>query len=603
MQRKFKRTGKYYAYILECQDGTYYTGYTSGLEKRIKLHNSGRGAKYTRDRRPVKLVWCKEYKYFKKAFSEERRIKTLTREKKDKLVSGAKIQNKNAPNFNAYSKISRCSEFKTTGKYPQRFSSSKFGVLRKNSSTFSSQKFGMTPKRKSVFIRTFGCQMNAHDSEIIAGMLMGKGYKMVDSPDKADIVLFNTCSVREHAEARVWGKVMELRKDIPPRFRTQRVRNLSGGDKIPAKKIIGILGCMAQTYKEKIFERLPHVDLVCGTANIYEIPKLLDSLKNREKVLAVDNNQRDTEKKIDISKRENKAKAFVSIMEGCDNYCSYCIVPYARGAEVSRPVSIIIDEIKRLVDDGVKEVMLLGQNVNSYQLPVTSHQLKLKKGFVRLLEKVNNTEGLERIRFMTSHPKDASLELFTAMRDMEKVCEHLHLPVQSGSSRVLKLMNRIYTRDDYLRKIDSLRKLVKDCAVTTDIIVGFPSETEKDFDDTVKLMREVGFDNAFIFKYSARKGTKAALLKDDVEDEIKQQRNQILLKLQEDISRKKNEALIGKTLEVLIEGMNKKSKAEFIGHTGQAKLAVFEKDDKSLGDIVNIKITSCTGHTLKGRIV
>jgi tRNA-2-methylthio-N6-dimethylallyladenosine synthase len=438
--------------------------------------------------------------------------------------------------------------------------------------------------------------MNAHDSEIISGMLTGKGYRISDTLEGADIILFNTCSVRAHAEARVWGKVGELKK----------IKN----EKLKIK--IGILGCMAQTYKEKIFERLPHVDLVCGTANIYEIPKLLGSLKTREKVLAVDNNQRDTEKKIDISERENKAKAFVSIMEGCNNYCSYCIVPFARGPEVSRPVSIIIDEIKRLVDDGVKEVMLLGQNVNSYGVEIKNPRLprqsggqeksKIKIGFVKLLEKINKIKGLERIRFMTSHPKDASLELFTAMRDLEKVCEHLHLPVQSGSNRILKLMNRIYTRDDYLRKIDSLRKIVKDCAVTTDIIVGFPSENEKDFNDTVKLMREVGFENAFIFKYSTRKGTKAALLKDDTEDKIKQQRNQILLKLQEDISRKKNEALIGKTLEVLIEDVNKKNKAEFIGHTGQARLVVFEKDDKSLGDIVNIKITSCTGHTLKGEI-
>jgi len=446
--------------------------------------------------------------------------------------------------------------------------------------------------------------MNAHDSEIIAGMLRQRGYKIIDSLDNADIVLFNTCSVRQHAEARVWGKVGELKK-----LKAQS-----------AKLKIGIIGCMAQNYKEKIFERLPHVDLVCGATNMYDLPDLLKNLNNSDKkVLAVNKSQRDPRKKIDISKRENSVKAFVSIVEGCDNYCSYCIVPYVRGPEVSRPVNVIVDEIKRLVDDGVKEVMLLGQNVNSYKSTVDSPQLtdnkkqftvyssqftgdskNKKNDFVKLLEKLNKIEGLERIRFMTSHPKDADEDLFKAISGLPRVCEHLHLPVQSGSSRILGLMNRGYTREDYFKKIESLKKTVKDCAITTDIIVGFPTETEKDFNETIKLMKEVEFDSAFIFKYSPRNRTKAALLKDDVEYEIKQERNQILLQLQGDISKKKNEALVGRTLEVLIEDVNKKNKAEFVGHSRQDKLVIFKKNKHSLGKLVNVRISSSTNHTLIG---
>ncbi len=441
--------------------------------------------------------------------------------------------------------------------------------------------------------------MNYHDSEIIAGMLMGKGYRISDTIEDADIILFNTCSVRQHAEARVWGKVGELKKikNSPP-------KTLAGSPRFVAKNIkIGILGCMAQNYKEEIFKRLPHVDLVCGTTNMYDLPHLLEKIGTNGKILAVDKEQRDVKKITDISKRENRVKAFVSIMEGCNNYCSYCIVPYARGPEISRPVNVIIDEIKRLVDDGVKEVMLLGQNVNSYKLRVMSYESKAKNSFVKLLEEINKINGLERIRFMTSHPKDAGEDLFKAIRDLPKVCEHLHLPVQSGSSRILGLMNRRYSCEDYFKKIESLRKIVKDCSITTDIIVGFPAETEEDFDGTVKLMKEIEFDSAFIFKYSPRKGTKAALLKDDVAYEIKQERNQILLKLQEDISRKKNRALIGKTHEVLIEDVNKKNKTEFIGHSRQEKLVIFGKNKHSLGELVNVRVNSCTGHTLIGKAI
>ncbi len=449
--------------------------------------------------------------------------------------------------------------------------------------------------------------MNIHDSEIITGMLTQRGYGISDTIEDADIVLFNTCSVRAHAEARVWGKALELRKDIPPRFRTQRVRNLGGGDKIPAKKIIGILGCMAQNYKEEIFKRLPHVDLVCGTTNMHDLPHLLEKIGTNGRILAVDKKQRDVKKITDISKRENRIKAFVSIMEGCNNYCSYCIVPYARGEEVSRPVNVIIDEIKRLVDDGVKEVMLLGQNVNSYKLEDrgqnTEDRKNQRSAFVKLLEEINKIKGLERIRFMTSHPKDADEDLFKAISGLPKVCEHLHLPVQSGSNRILALMNRRYKREDYFKKINSLKKIVRDCSITTDIIVGFPAETEEDFGETVKLIKEVEFDSAFIFKYSPRKGTKASLLKDDVAYEIKQERNQILLKLQEDISRKKNKALIGRTLEVLIEDVNKKNKTEFIGHSRQEKLVIFRKNKHSLGELVNIRVSSCTGRTLVGETI
>ena len=396
-----------------------------------------------------------------------------------------------------------------------------------------------------VYIRTFGCQMNVRDSEIILGMLQGQGYKQAQRPEDADVILFNTCSVRDHAEQRVWGKVGMLRKIVPPKFADA---NLSRGDTRPntGKRIIGLVGCMAQYYKEEIFRRLPHVDLVCGPANIYDIPDLIKkAIKEDTQVLAVDRKKRPLQIS-SKSKRRGKPllsdcrfraddlKAYVSIMYGCNNFCSYCIVPYVRGRERSRPLSHIYDEVKDLAQRGYKEITLLGQNVNSY-----GRDLRRGINFVRLLERLDKISGIQRIRFISNHPKDASKALFRAMRDLPSVCKELHLPLQAGSNRILKAMNRKYTLGQYLEKIDYLRSLIPDCRLTTDIIVGFPGEKEDDFQKTYQAMQNIQFNAAFIFKYSPRPKTKAAGLRDDVPLEEKQRRNQLLLRLQRKISLRK----------------------------------------------------------------
>jgi len=379
----------------------------------------------------------------------------------------------------------------------------------KNSATFSSPESGMTPKCQTVYIRTFGCQMNVRDSEIILGMLQKEGYLETESPKEADVVIFNTCSVRKHAEERAISNMGMLLK--------------ARGKK---EKIFGIVGCTAQALKKDLFSRLPGLNIVCGPANIYDIPDLIKkAIKKDTQVLAVDRVKRPLLR--DCSFRTDNLKAYVSIMYGCNNFCSYCIVPYVRGRQLSRPLRHIIDEVKDLASRGCREITLLGQNVNSY-----GQDLKGKTDFTGLLEKLNRVAGIERIRFMTSHPKDASKRLFSAMRDLSKLCKHLHLPLQSGSDKILKLMNRGYSFSDYSGLIECLRKIIPGCNITTDIIVGFPQESEADFQKTYQAMQKIRFDQAFIFKYSPRPKTKAAELEDDVPLKVKQKRNNMLLKLQ-----------------------------------------------------------------------
>ena len=375
--------------------------------------------------------------------------------------------------------------------------------------------------------------MNVRDSEIILGMIKQRGYVPVTSPGDADVILFNTCSVRQHAEERVWGQVSRLRelkeesrKDFIPDTRYE----------IRDTKTIGIVGCMAQNYKQEIFRRSADVNFVCGPANIYDIPDLLEKVgKENVQVLAVDRLSRPLYSD-GCALHQDSTKAFVSIMYGCNNFCSYCIVPFVRGRERSRPLKHILDEVRDLAVRGCQEITLLGQNVNSY-----GKGSKNKINFVGLLKRLNKVKGLERIRFVTSHPKDASASLFRAMSDLPKVCKDLHLPLQSGSDKILRLMNRKYTFAEYLKKINCLRSLIPDCQISTDIIVGFPGEREVDFRQTKIAMQKIRFDRAFIFKYSPRAKTRAAKFKDDVPFKVKQARNQILLKLQKEISwQKKN---------------------------------------------------------------
>lgn len=378
----------------------------------------------------------------------------------------------------------------------------------------------MTSKCKKVFIRTFGCQQNVRDSEIILGMLKKKGYAQAESLDKADVVIFNTCSVRENAENRVWGNIGMLKK-----------RKNGDSPQMRTVPIIGVVGCMGQNYKDEIFKRASGVDFVCGPANIYDIPKLLEKIdKQGTKAIAVDKDTRPLT--TDFTHSPNGSVAFVSIMYGCDNFCSYCIVPYVRGRERSRPVKHVIDEIEQLVDRGVSEITLLGQNVNSY-----GKDLAAETNFAGLLRRLDKIEGLKCIHFMTSHPKDATIELFRAIRDLGKVAKELHLPLQSGSDRILKLMNRRYTSEKYVSLIKRLRSMIANCKISTDIIVGFPSETEDDFKKTYKIFEELKFNAAYIFKYSPRPPAKSAALEDDVPQAVKEKRHKLILELQKKISR------------------------------------------------------------------
>jgi len=477
---------------------------------------------------------------------------------------------KDKPNFKARSKISRG----------------------KSRSTFSSQKFGMTSKRPSVYIRTFGCQMNFRDSEFVTGLLLEKGFTRADRAEDADIVLFNTCSVRSHAEERAIHNAWDVK---------------SIKDKKPYM-ILGIIGCMAQARREDLLESLPFLDFICGPDDESNIPELLQNLiKERAQVAAIHNVGR-VRKEHFPRYRDNAIKAHVSISRGCDNYCSYCIVPFVRGKERSRKPADIIREVSDLGRRGFKEVTLLGQNVNSYR----GFDNK-KDNFVRLLERINAIRGIERIRFITSHPEDASSALFRAMRDLDKVCEHLHLPIQSGSDRILKLMNRRYSSSLFLRLADLYRKLVPGGALTTDIIVGFPSETARDFKKTEALMKRVEFDSAFIFKYSPRPPAKSSRLKDTVPDKIKGERNRALLDLQLAISEKKNTALIGTSQEVLFEGFARKRNVltghslsrsagdVLTGRTRSNKIAVCEGCRSDLGKSVSVTIEDATCHTLIGK--
>jgi tRNA-2-methylthio-N6-dimethylallyladenosine synthase len=444
---------------------------------------------------------------------------------------------------------------------------------------------------KKVFLRSFGCQMNIYDSSRLLGAFVGAGWRVSPTLESADVILFNTCSVRKHAEDRVWGKVTELKalkKQHP-------------------KKIIGIVGCMAKAHGKAILERLPHVSFVVSPANL---PRTLAHVKAclaraNAHIVDVDDAKKLSFPAIDEAPAQIKSavKAYVAIMTGCDNYCSYCVVPYVRGHEVSRKPQEIIDEIKSLVERRAKEVMLLGQNVNSYRLAPSSHARS--KDFISLLEKVNAIEGLERIRFMTSHPKDAGDDLFKAMADLPKVCEHLHLPLQSGSDKILKLMNRGYTKKEYARKVEHYRKIVSTGSITTDIIVGFPCETKKYFNETRAMMQDIGFDAAFMFKYSPRPFSKAEKFKETVNEDEKAARLAELLALQKNISRKKLSSCLGTTQEVLIEGLAKRQNTCGImlkGHTRAFKEVIVRargtRTASLVGALKEVKIKEIQSETL-----
>ena len=441
---------------------------------------------------------------------------------------------------------------------------------------------------KKVFIKTFGCQMNARDSEFAIGVMLENGFRQADSIEKADVIIFNSCSVRKHAEDRVFSNIADLKK-------------------LKIKKpglVIGLMGCVAQNYKEKALDRAPILDFICGPGDEHELPRIVKHvLENRYPVIAT---KRINDKRPELFPKYRTAgfKAYVSIGEGCNNFCSYCIVPYVRGRERSRDIKDIIREVKDLAMRGFKEIMLLGQNVNSYGIDKGKREGRNKGvGFVKLLEELNAIKDIERIRFMTSHPKDASIELFKAMRDLNKVCGHLHLPVQSGSNKILKLMNRGYTKEKYLKLAESYKEILPEGSLTTDFIVGFPKETAKDFKDTVELMKKVKFDSTYTFNYSPRPPAKSSKLKDTVSKEEKESRLQTIMQLQNVISLERNKPLEGKVMEVLVDGVNKKDHLLLTGRTRCNKVVVFKGNKNLVGKLVSVWIECAAPYVLKGRKV
>ena len=440
-----------------------------------------------------------------------------------------------------------------------------------------------TSVEKRVYIETYGCQMNEHDSERMLRLLEGSSYQETNDPQKADLIIINTCSVREKPEQKLYSAL----------GRFKRLKQAKG-------TIIGVTGCVAQQEGEKLFNRIPYLDMVIGTQAIPMIPKILQRVEvEGEKVCETKFDEEGTYlKKVLPSGLPVKVKSFVTIMQGCDHFCSYCIVPYVRGRERSRPSAEILEEISHLAAKGVKEVFLLGQNVNGY-----GKGLKGEIGFPELLRRINEIEGIERIRFTTSHPKDLSEDLICAFSSLSKLCEHIHLPFQSGSDRILERMHRDYSRAQYLERIERLREKCSGIAISADVIVGFPGEGEEDFHQTLDLIERVRFDDLFSFKYSPRKGTQAAQFEGSVKEEIKQGRLTLLQMIQREITLQKNQAYEGRTEEVLVEGRSKQSEQDLTGRTRTNKIVNFKGDSNLIGQLISVKITKGYAHSLRGEIL
>ena len=432
---------------------------------------------------------------------------------------------------------------------------------------------------KKSLIYTLGCQQNESDSEKLSGMLKKMGYTPTENPEEADVILFNTCAVRENAEKKLFGRVGALKplKEKNPEL------------------LLGVCGCMAQEagMEEKFRRRYRFVDMVFGTHALYRFPEILKkALSERTQVRDVSDIDGEVTEGIPVD-RASSVKSYVSVMYGCNNFCSYCIVPYVRGRERSRDCRDVINEVREIADSGCKEIMLLGQNVNSYNGGVD---------FPELLYKVSEVPGIERIRFMSSHPKDISSELISVMAERENICNQLHLPVQSGSDRILKLMNRHYNTEHYLSIVDEVKNKIPDVTLTTDIIVGFPGETDEDFLKTVELLKTVRYDSIFSFIYSKRTGTPAEKMADVMTEEHKHENFSKMLEIQNEISLEKNKALIGSVQSVLVEGQSKTDHDKMSGRSEGGKLVHFSSDAVRPGDIVKVKIESVNTWTLSGKL-
>ncbi len=446
------------------------------------------------------------------------------------------------------------------------------------------QYFIMNGRKKTYHILTYGCQMNEHDSEKIGGMLTSIGYEETDDDKNADLVIFNTCLIRENAELKVFGKLGEVK----------------GLKRNKPDMLVAVCGCMMQKdeMRQKLLKSFSFVDIVFGTNTIQELPDLIYEVEvNKKKGIdVVENSELIYENMPKM--RKFKYKALVNITYGCNNFCTYCVVPYVRGREKSREPNEIINEVRLLAEDGCKEITLLGQNVNSY-----GANLENKITFAQLLYELNKIDGIERIRFMTSHPKDLTDDLIRVIKECPKVCNHVHLPVQAGSNDVLKRMNRKYTKEHYLGLVDKLKKEIPDVAITTDIIVGFPGETEEDFLETVDIVKRVQYDSAFTFLYSVREGTKAAEMEDQVPDDVKHDRFDRLLDVLYPIVLERNRECIGRVYPVLVESVSKTGNNYLTGRTEHFRLVHFAGSEDLIGQIVNIKITNVKTFHMEGQII
>lgn len=434
---------------------------------------------------------------------------------------------------------------------------------------------------KTFFVRTYGCQMNELDTEIMVGQLVARGLTRTESEDTADLLIYNTCSIRDLAERKVMGKLGLLGRS-PQR-----------------NAIIGVTGCMANAKKDVLFQKIPHIDFVLGTNNIHELNHVLDEVLSTGKQ-SIRTDERFTHE-LDYlqAKRDDKVKAYVSIIRGCDKFCTYCVVPYTRGPESSRHPDSIVEECRKLADQGYKDITLLGQNVNSYG----KDKPEFACLFHDLLYRIDKIPGMERVRFMTSHPVDITKELMEAIRDLKSACEFVHFPAQAGSDRILRKMHRIYTLAEYLDKVHMLREVVPNVSLGTDIIVGFPTETEEDFQKTYDLLKELKYSVAYLYSYSPRKGTPAMRWKDDVPEEIKQERLQRLMKLQEEIMTEEKHAFLGKEVELLVEGKTSKDASLYKGRTRCWKKVLYKGHDSHIGTLQKVRLHSYSHQTLIGDLI
>lgn len=439
--------------------------------------------------------------------------------------------------------------------------------------------------KKKFYIETYGCQMNFSDSEIVVSILRDNDYELTSDPAQAELIFVNTCSIRDNAEQRVWKRLRELKsfKKKNPDLR------------------IGVIGCMAERLKQQLMEEEQAVDLIAGPDVYRDLPGLVSIAETGQKAANVMLSAEETYAEISpVRYAGNKVTAFISIMRGCENFCAYCVVPFTRGRERSRDPDTILEEAAALFEDGYREVTLLGQNVNSYRWEKDG----AVTGFPGLLERVAGINPLLRVRFATSHPKDISDELLQVIAGNHNICKAIHLPVQSGSSRILRLMNRKYDREWYMDRIRAIKQYIPGCAISTDIISGFCTETEEDHQETLSMMRWVGYDYAFMFKYSERPGTPAAKrLKDDVPEEMKSKRLQEIIDLQQQLSLESNKLDVGKEFEVLVESVSRKSGEYLSGRNSQNKVIVFPKEGYRPGDYVKVTVSDCTPATLIGKAV